>query len=285
MDERFQFWKNPASWPDDAYGFVFLARAIERIGKAVYTDQWTGNEPVARPPILPPSSLEFNSLAKQANAKEIFQREIAALITSVDRTKLAWETETVKIAGSLSSGGGRSRQIQVLAKESMSFGVSLVANENRNRAEARGRWKHVLTLLKDALRDGRLEFATLPIHGGFFSAPQPKEWWNIIDIENRVTMCRMNPAVPFCLGSFGNGYEYIFVREDNLDSLLPLPPKPKNSEEVKALEDRAIEIYKQIKARDGYITSNIFKDICRKERPKISTTISGRIYKKMHNNA
>ncbi|WP_425647941.1 hypothetical protein [Agrobacterium leguminum] len=301
MDDRFQFWKNPASWPDDAYGFVFLARAIQRIGKATFAGEWTDTEPFTAPPIETLQSMIERGVPALA-ALEAYRKELSALIASNDPSKLLWKVETYRVRPSLqplrtardaTRSGPRSsvpsddgfRTRQVLSDEAVKYGEGLIPEENRKRNEAKERWARVLGLVKDALRDGKLGYVTLPTHGGAFSASQPKEWWNVPGIENRITMCRMNPAAPYGFGFAGNGYEYIFVGEADLERLLPQPPKPKNSDEVKALEDRAIEIYKQIKARDGYITSDIFKDVCRKERPKISTTISGRIYKKMHNNA
>ncbi|NSZ61893.1 hypothetical protein G6L16_000925 [Agrobacterium tumefaciens] len=278
MNDRFQFWANPASWPDDAYGFVFLARAIDRIGKATFAGEWTGTEPVARPPIQPPNGREFNSLSRLTAAKEDFQREIAALIWAANPKKLEWETETVKVAGSLSGGGGRSHQLQVLAKDAMSFGVGLVLEENKKRVEAGERWSRILTTLKDALRDGRLEFVTLPTRGGAFSASHPKEWWNVPDIANRVAICRMNPAVPFCPGFDGNGYEHIFVKEADLERLLPQPQKPKTSADVKDIYARAGRLYDRLEREgNGHVGRENFDKACWVNE-KIRTTHSRPVY-------
>lgn len=231
-----------------------------------------------------------------SQARQQYHRDLTALIASTDPSRLTWITEkyraltplrTVPSLGRLSfshnDDGARTRQ--VLSDESRLYGESLIPEENQKRIEARDRWTHVVALAKDAMREGRLEFVTLPTHGGVFSTSRPKEWWNVPSIENRLTMCRINPAAPYGSGFAGNGYEHIFVNEADLERLLPQPPKPKTSEGVKAIEDRAIEIYEHIKARDGYITLDIFQDACRKAHPKIPTTISRPLYTKMLNKA
>lgn len=281
MNDQFQFWKNPASWPDDAYGFIFLARAIERIGKATYVDEWTGNGPFAAPPIETPQDLIARGLAGGAYewAKEKYLRDLSTLIASTDPSKLSWKVETFNVMLPLRTA--RSNPIsphdrigtrQVLSDEAILYGKSLIPEENRKRNESKERWARVLGLIKDALRDGKLGYVTLPTHGGAFSAPQPKEWWNVPNIGNRIAMCRMTPAAPYGAGFAGNGYEYIFVKEADLERLLPEPPKPKTSADVKAIEDKAAAIYDRVKAeRGGNIPGRIHEAACALEDIKSTT--------------
>ncbi|WP_333631541.1 hypothetical protein [Agrobacterium cavarae] len=247
MEERFRFWNNPASWPDDAYGFVFLARAMDLIGKALHPHEWTGKEPTTRPPIRQPNSILFDTAAKLARAKEDFERDIAALVASVDRSKLQWVIETTANAGR----GRRSKQRQALSKDAMQFGISLLAEENRTRLEAAKRWARVVDLAKEALREGSLEYATLPVRGGALSGPHPKYWWNVPNIDHRLIFCRIDPVSPFSPGFAGDRFENIFVKKSDLEKLLPAPPKPTTSEQVKALEDRAAAVYDKLKAENG----------------------------------
>lgn len=281
MDERFQFWKNSASWPDDAYGFVFLARAIERIGKATYVDEWTGSEPFTVPPIETPQDLIARGLAGAAyqRAKEDYLRELSTLIASTDPSKLTWKVETFDVVlplrtarSSPISPDDRIGTRQVLSDDAVLYGKSLIPEENRKRNESKERWARVLGLIKDALRDGKLGYVTLPTHGGAFSAPQPKEWWNVPNIGNRIAMCQMNPNAPYSSGFAGNGYEHIFVKGADLERLLPEPPKPKTSADVKAIEDRAAAIYDRIKAeRGGNIPGRIHEAACALEDIKSTT--------------
>lgn len=267
MDDRFQFWRSPASWPDDAYGFVFLARAIQRIGKATFAGEWTDTEPFTAPLIETPQSMTQRGVPALA-ALEAYRKELSALIALSDPSKLSWKVETYRLRPPLqplrkardairsgprstvpSDDGVRTRQ--VLSDEAVKYGEGLIPEENRKRSEAKARWARVLSSVKDAIRDGNLAYVTLPTHGGAFSAPRPKEWWNVHSIENRITMCRMNPTAPYGSGFAGNGYEYIFVIEADLERLLPQPARPTTSDEVKALEDKAACIYDRMQAENG----------------------------------
>jgi hypothetical protein len=39
-----EFWARPHTWPHDPHGYVFLARAIEEVGRAMFGQDWTGKE-------------------------------------------------------------------------------------------------------------------------------------------------------------------------------------------------------------------------------------------------
>ena len=42
------FWSKPERWPKDVEGYVFLARAFNEIGKAMFGDYWLGHEHLAK---------------------------------------------------------------------------------------------------------------------------------------------------------------------------------------------------------------------------------------------
>lgn len=290
MDERFQFWKNPASWPDDAYGLVFLARAIQRIGKATFAGEWTDTEPFTPPPIETLQSMIAKGMPAAA-ALAAYRKELSVLIASNDPSKLLWKVETYRVRPSLqplrtardnprstapSDDGVRTRQ--VLSDEAVKYGEGLIAEENRKRNEAKARWARVLGLVKDALRDGKLGYVTLPTHGGAFSSPRPKEWWNVANIENRLTICRMNPAAPYGSGFAGNGYEHIFVDGADLERLLPQPQKPKTSADVKDIYARAGRLYDRLEREgNGHVGRENFDKACWVNE-KIRTTHSRPVY-------
>jgi hypothetical protein len=39
-------WQTPSHWISDPFGYVFLPRAMREIGKALFPNEWTGDEPV-----------------------------------------------------------------------------------------------------------------------------------------------------------------------------------------------------------------------------------------------
>jgi hypothetical protein len=49
MNSSRRFWARASDWPRDAKEFIFLARAVDAIGKAIFPDDWTGTEPYIDP--------------------------------------------------------------------------------------------------------------------------------------------------------------------------------------------------------------------------------------------
>ena|SRR5215831_7842144 len=47
-----EFWAKPHAWPRDPLGYVFLARAVEEVGRALFGEHWTAKE-VTTDPIGP----------------------------------------------------------------------------------------------------------------------------------------------------------------------------------------------------------------------------------------
>lgn len=272
MDERFQFWTNQGSWPDDAYGFVFLARAVQQIGRATFPDEWTGREAIAEPPIETPYEAVLRGVGGAAWSRwqEDYSRQVMRLIAARDPSKLCWIETKI---------GNLSVRTNKITTASMRYGESLIPEENQRRTQAKERWERVVSIVKSALRDGSLESVTLPTHGGAFSAPRPKEWWNVSGIEARLTMCRLNPENPFSAGFAGRGYEHIFVKASSLARLLPVS-RPTTSHEVKSLESLAEQLYDQILEERGRISHRVFMDACKNHIPEIKTPISRPVYKR-----
>jgi hypothetical protein len=44
-DSRLALWKAQNQWPSDSGGYLFLPRALDRLGSALFGDQWLGTEP------------------------------------------------------------------------------------------------------------------------------------------------------------------------------------------------------------------------------------------------
>lgn len=47
-DPRVEFWSHPERWAEDPPGYLFLARAIQYLGHAIYGDAWLGTEPATQ---------------------------------------------------------------------------------------------------------------------------------------------------------------------------------------------------------------------------------------------
>jgi hypothetical protein len=92
------FWSSPEKWPHDPPGFVFLARAFDKIGRAIHGDQW--NEP--QYPEEPENDDDEPAWEAYERAEEAFERlkfELAERKVGVARTiAKQCEEETVMTA-------------------------------------------------------------------------------------------------------------------------------------------------------------------------------------------
>jgi hypothetical protein len=43
-----QFWSNPSAWPRDTSDWIFLARAFQKVGSAMFGQHWTGEETITK---------------------------------------------------------------------------------------------------------------------------------------------------------------------------------------------------------------------------------------------
>jgi hypothetical protein len=291
-----KFWANEDDWFDDAYGYVFLARALKAAGKALYPVEWTGTEPLTREPLSdlwfvagerkflqPRSSVSRSSVAEvrrllSIHAPEKLVEEQAN--TSPDIQPLRTARSNMSLVGGLASIGpmpvnGMPRM--ELTDQSWRDGVEVAARENERRQAALDRYAGAQIFLKEAIRDGKLKFALLPLRGGRqFSPPMPAYWWHVKDVSNRFYKCQMDPQKPDSPNIGGD--RWIFVDGEELDALLreaaPLT-RPKDSEEAGAIFEKARKIYDELR-RDGPLSRTVFVKACRKL--SIPSTVSRPVY-------
>ncbi|MDC9808399.1 hypothetical protein [Rhizobium binxianense] len=233
-----KFWANEDDWFDDAYGYVFLARALKAAGKALYPAEWTGTEPLTREPLSdlwfvagerkflqPRSSVSRSSVAEvrrllSIHAPEKLVEEQAN--TSPDIQPLRTARSNMSLVGGLASIGpmpvnGMPRM--ELTDQSWKDGVEVAARENERRQAALDRLAGAQKFLKEAIRDGKLKFALLPLRGGQpFTPPMPAAWWMVKDVSNRFYKCQMDPGKPD--SPHIGGDRWIFVDGADLEKLL-----------------------------------------------------------------
>ena len=53
-----EFWAERFRWPGDTAEYVFLARAVDRVGKHLFGDYWRGDEPIIKAPPSPPRPMQ-----------------------------------------------------------------------------------------------------------------------------------------------------------------------------------------------------------------------------------
>src|SRR5262245_45799586 len=68
-----EFWARPHVWPRDPRGYVFLARAVEEIGRAMFGRDWTGKE--VTPELIRSLPHQWQAIPADASyAREILMR-------------------------------------------------------------------------------------------------------------------------------------------------------------------------------------------------------------------
>lgn len=209
------FWTIKTGWPDDAYGYAFLGRAVNLVGKHLFGDAWTGEEPCAPAPYgfwkefngvpLPTHPLGRDGMSNAD--KEAAHRLLALHRPEFNRSPVI-------------EYGHFGPIIPDFSPDEWLAAVELAKEENKTRNDARRRRNDTFNLLKEAMRDGQIAFALLPLKGGRFSENCDHSWWNTTDVASRFYMCQMNPDDPFGIGVAGDKYMHIFVRGDQLQALV-----------------------------------------------------------------
>jgi hypothetical protein len=281
----FKFWANESEWFDDAYGYVFLGRALKAVGKALYPTEWTGKEPTTREPLRDlwfdagRKLLQPRSRVSQSSAAEVRRLlSIHAPEKVEEQQSSAPEIQPLRTVRDAVRGPATAyttRRME-LTDRSWKDGVEVAALENERRQAALDRYVGAQKFLRDAMRDGKLKFVLLPPHGGEFSAAMPAYWWNVKDASNRFYNCRMDPQRPNSPNVGGD--RLIFVDGDGLDALLktaaPLS-KPKDSEEAGALFEKARAIYDEMRGT-SQLSRDTFEKTCRSQG--IPSTVSRSVY-------
>jgi hypothetical protein len=185
-DDRQRFWLHQAKWPKDALGMVFLGRALERVGAALFPREWTGNEPAVNASLtaLPPVS----SMARRHDVDRIrrvfVNGQMVGRAPSVDEEM--WQQAVKDRAG-------------VLAK---------IAPARARLAAAKG-W------LVSMLLSGEITYCVRTDETGAFSDFLPP---HTELTEERFYYCRINPGEPITRFLAGTGFRSIFVPESVLDA-------------------------------------------------------------------
>src|SRR6476661_11159777 len=75
-----KFWDHPENWPDDSPGFVFLARALDELGRAEHRDQWEQSiqAPDAPPEVDDPAT-KLRLWEEYECAEEKYEAQLSAL--------------------------------------------------------------------------------------------------------------------------------------------------------------------------------------------------------------
>ncbi|MBB2678670.1 UNVERIFIED_ORG: hypothetical protein M2312_002174 [Rhizobium esperanzae] len=286
MQSSWKFWANENEWPDDAYGYVFLARALRAAGKALYPD-WTGNEPLTPEPMLDlwldiggMKLLQTPDMVRQST-----RDEVRRLLSTHAPEKLDIQESWVKQLGpsrtakdALKTPSDHKRLEWSFTAQSWKDGADVVKRENERRQAALDRYIGAQNFLKVAMRDGKLKFVLLPLRGGRFSDSMPAEWWNVKNIGQRFHWCQMDPRDAYNEKAVGGeGFQSIFVCGEQLGPLLNVN-RPKNSDEANSRFEKVRAIYEEMQSKNGVPPSvRALENACKQQG--IPSTVSREYHK------
>jgi hypothetical protein len=191
----------PDWWPPDLPGYVFLARAVEKIGAARRED-WTGAETTTEVVEPIPSKLD--------DAKPIDKWHADGLLR-VHRPELGRPNNP-------------SGYISDFTDEHWRIACELA---QRLHVEGRPAIQRLRAAQNEIVRScaaGELVLQTRSVRGSPWNDFE-KQWWNINKPEARFNRCRINPSDPFGDQPDENDH-WIFVTEESLDQILRPSTEP-----------------------------------------------------------
>lgn len=216
------YWRNHKWWPVEMPGFVFLAKAVNQLGRSRYPVSWAGDEAwIDVPPPLP----EDQDKAERAQVR----RAYALLDLPVAEIELPMV---------LPKGFGKATTIISRLSEDDWDAARLLSLEIAvPAAEKRARWDDVRELTATFFRVGGLHCHVRAVAGGPYEGPLKPEVWNtentsarfgrcLIDLGNLYGQTTFEPHTNIRANSYGRqNFRLIFVDERSLANCLEAVPK------------------------------------------------------------
>lgn len=196
LDERQSFWSRK-KWPADAFGKVFLARAVLLVGNAMFPSEWTGEEPAVNLDIA----------------------EIPDWLTSFGSTEASRRRYEIE-ASNLLGPRAKSRPGSIISGTDYEMARRYRRAAIDALTPARDRLTKTKKRLVDAFLAGTVSSCLLPLEGGEFSRPLAPSDWNAFDNSPRFYWCQMNPVKRFGEAIGGDGFQWIFVEGSGLEKMI-----------------------------------------------------------------
>lgn len=226
MEDRLNWWKNPNYWPiDRAEEYVSLFVATLSIGKAIFQQEWTGEEPYAQPlearKAPERSGLEMLRASVSNSQKQIREHyellrmhrpdiELAAPRTahpSIPPYTLTHEQKLIAARLELE-----------LEDKAYAEELERVKNDNILSAPAKERMDKVIDAIAGAVCRKELAWA-LSLNGEFNAIDSTKEWRSD-PLRQRFVCGMMNINSPFSSNIGPDGCAYIFFSKRDIDRLV-----------------------------------------------------------------
>jgi hypothetical protein len=223
-----EFWARPHAWPRDPHGYIFLARAVEEIGRAIFGADWTGKEVTTE---------LVRSLPDQHEASgsdALYAHEV--LMKLPQHAKQLPKPES--LPPSLNNLARQTRRAVIFRPESFtreqwSAAQAAIRCQQEERAPAWRRLSTVQLKIVTLCESGELKSAVRRTAGGAMRSVS-RDCWNTERWYDRFTVCQLNPNKPFGLGFAGDDYCWIFLTRESLDRYLQKVSPPSTAGQEKA---------------------------------------------------
>jgi hypothetical protein len=224
------FWTNEQAWPRDPTGYVFLARAFNRIGSAKFGQEWTGQEGSVRLPELLPEKLYAEDITSDTNArywlsldaqasKALNEREIRVV-----REQTMYKVAKAKFASLTGPKPDEPKETSELTPQEWMRAKEINKAEYDRSLPLWTRARTVQTAVIEACEQGRLVSFHRPAAGGEMVAIPPV-WWNADDVARwRFSSCSIDPTDVFRNQPRPSNHHWIYLSDDSLANFLSQQP-------------------------------------------------------------
>jgi hypothetical protein len=196
LDDRQKFWLELGTpWPEDQPGRIFLGRAIDKMGKALFGGDWTGHEPAVNTSLRP---LPWTPAFAKPYEKEQAQ----------------W------LLGRIVEYGRYGPKVAEFTDEEWDEATEKRADLLKELAPIRKRLAETQYALKSAFTGpNAIHTFTRPLPGGYVAKePLSGDNWLTETWQQRFQFCRIDTRQPFVARLVGS--EWLFVDEPALTTLM-----------------------------------------------------------------
>jgi hypothetical protein len=230
-----EFWKDQTGWPRDTPKMIFLGRAVNQLGRAIFGEDWTGEEPGIR-------TFSYFKIVTRSRETNNF---IACHLPQFGRK------EYNSSMAPPPTGHDDFRRKFEFSKEELQEMKLFIDRHNATVPSAKERFIKVQTTITDGAGAGKLGTSFRALAGGDVY-PVPSHWWNTERLEQRFASCRIDPEAPFGPG----GAAWIFVSRSDLENLLqasgssqtPEPRRRRGPPQKYDWEDGKLFVFRELDA-------------------------------------
>lgn len=226
MSDRSTFWKNDTQWPNDSESYLFLARALNRLGKSIFPSSWTGTE-------FATETFKFadyiwhdprfaNNLLAEHHPNSGRHIIHAPQPSNIVRGKWGEGDPTGSAIADMIGAIQRDQELDViLSKDEMGVARTIAEKIDAQNEAIVHRAEKAKADFVRLSREGRVATAYRSL-GTNIDVPIPPVWWDTEVVEFRFYCGQLNPMLPF--GKERVGGAWIFVSRTSVDWLTANSP-------------------------------------------------------------